>query len=47
MPLKVIGNIFKVIMSSGLSVSVRGSEGNVYKYFSYWNSAEQDMAVGS
>lgn len=27
MPLKVIGNIFKVIMSSGLSVSVRGSEG--------------------
>lgn len=35
MPLKVIGNIFKVIMSSGLSISVQGSREEVYKYFSY------------
>lgn len=46
MPLKVIGKIFKVLMSSGLSISVQGSGGEVYKYFSYQNSAEQDMAVG-
>lgn len=46
MPLKVIGNIFKVIMSSGLSISVQGSGGKVHKYFSYQNSAEEDMAVG-
>lgn len=35
MPLKVIGNIFKVIMSLGLSISVQGSGGKVYKYFPY------------
>lgn len=46
MPLKVIGNIFKVIMSSGLRISVQGSGGKVYKYCSYQNSAEQDVAVG-
>lgn len=46
MPLKVIGNIFKVIMSSGLSISVQGSGGEVFKYFSYCSSAEQDLAVG-
>lgn len=35
MPLKVIRNIFKVIMSSGLSISVQGSGGKGYKYFPY------------
>lgn len=35
MPLKVIGNIFKVIMSSGLSISEQGAGGKVCKYFSY------------
>lgn len=35
MPLKVIGNIFKVLMSSGLSISVQGSGKKVYKYFPY------------
>lgn len=33
MPLKVIGNIFKVIMSSGLSISVQGSEGRCINTF--------------
>lgn len=37
-PLKVIGNIFKVIMSSGLSISAQGSGGNVYRYSPCWDS---------
>jgi len=35
MPLKVIGNIFKVIMSLEISASAQGSVGKAYKYFSY------------
>lgn len=46
MPLKVIGNIFKVLMSSGLSISAQASGKKVYKYFPYWDSVEQDVAVG-